>query len=267
MDFQVAISADLNKLTWRVGGPQGSFIQKMVDFFWNVGAPEVEIDRLNEVGALLNPDRIGSWIDMSAKGGMDGGWFFPIKTTLEQSIQATDKPENEPINPAIKTLQQWCKDKDISIIHVIGRDMGAAPPRQTEMRIKLPGMNYEEQLEIAVNAWTTFGLPAIPEEAVKVMKSHTGPNDITLSVVTSVDGFVRIGILVPKPSNETVQGLCKLSVVGGNKDGVLMFENSLGKDSPDYVEYQHLVKGYGYGVYKEGFDVAFHYEIGQESND
>ena len=30
MDYQVAISADLNKLTWRVGGPQSCFIQKMV---------------------------------------------------------------------------------------------------------------------------------------------------------------------------------------------------------------------------------------------
>ena len=41
--------------------------QKMVDFFWNVGAPESEIDMLNEVGAAINPGKIGSWIDMSAR--------------------------------------------------------------------------------------------------------------------------------------------------------------------------------------------------------
>jgi hypothetical protein len=64
----------MQKLTWRTAGPQNVFIQKMVDFFWNVGAPESEIDRLNDVGALINPIRIGSWIDMSGKGGMDGGW-------------------------------------------------------------------------------------------------------------------------------------------------------------------------------------------------
>jgi len=74
MSYHVAISADMNKLTWRVSGPQPVFIQKMVDFFWNVGAPEIEIDRLNDVGAAMNPERIGSWIDMSIKGGMDGGW-------------------------------------------------------------------------------------------------------------------------------------------------------------------------------------------------
>ncbi len=75
IDFEVSTSADMQKLTWRTAGPQNVFIQKMVDFFWNVGAPESEIDRLNDVGALINPIRIGSWIDMSGKGGMDGGWY------------------------------------------------------------------------------------------------------------------------------------------------------------------------------------------------
>jgi hypothetical protein len=32
------------------------------------------LTQLNDVGALINPMRIGSWIDMSAKDGMDGGW-------------------------------------------------------------------------------------------------------------------------------------------------------------------------------------------------
>jgi len=65
--------------------------KKWLIFFWNVGAPEGEIDRLNDVGATLNPERIGSWIDMSAKGGMDGGWFFPVKIPFENASQATDK--------------------------------------------------------------------------------------------------------------------------------------------------------------------------------
>ena len=62
----------------------------MVDFFWNVGAPESEIDRLNDIGALINPVKIGSWIDMSAKGGMDGGWYFPVDMPLKLAIEAAD---------------------------------------------------------------------------------------------------------------------------------------------------------------------------------
>merc|ERR1712137_837727 len=73
VEYQLAISAGMQKLTWRAAGPQSALIQRMVDFFWNVGAPETEIAKLNDVGASINPKRIGSWIDMSAKGGMDGG--------------------------------------------------------------------------------------------------------------------------------------------------------------------------------------------------
>lgn len=60
IEYHISTSANMQKLTWRTSGPQNIFIQKMVDFFWNVGAPESEIDRLNDVGALINPIKIGT---------------------------------------------------------------------------------------------------------------------------------------------------------------------------------------------------------------
>jgi hypothetical protein len=75
-------------------------IQQLVDFFYIVGAPEEvfvfwkknsflllsdslhekkEIEKLNVVGESINPDRIGSWINVSEKGGIDGGWCFTVR--------------------------------------------------------------------------------------------------------------------------------------------------------------------------------------------
>jgi hypothetical protein len=133
IEFHVCTSASMEKLTWRMAGPQNSFIQQMVDFFGNVGAPESEIDRLNDVGALINPMMIGSWIDMSSKGGMDGGWYFPVENTLNLALEAADAGE-----PTTK-VKEWGTRYGISKVYSVGRDMGAAPPRQTELRIKLPG--------------------------------------------------------------------------------------------------------------------------------
>ncbi len=135
IEFHVFISASMQKLTWRTAGPQNIFIQRMVDFFWNVGAPESEIDRLNDVGALINPVKIGSWIDMSGKGGMDGGWYFPVEIPLSLALEAADPGE-----PTVK-VKEWGAKHGIDKCFSIGRDMGAAPPRQTEMRVKLPGKN------------------------------------------------------------------------------------------------------------------------------
>jgi len=258
IDFTVATSADMQKLTWRTSGPQNIFIQKMVDFFWNVGAPESEIDRLNDVGALINPVRIGSWIDMSSKGGMDGGWFFPVDMPLKLAIEAADSGD------ATKKFSAWAESHGINSVYAVGRDMGAAPPRQTEMRIKLPGSTADHQISLGIDAFSAFEFPAIPEDVLRVVKSSAAMG-CNLSVITSSEGFVRLGLMVPKPSTETVLAL--LEIAGGNKSEMALFEGSLHSAGPSFVEYQYLQKGFGYGVYKEGFDIVFHYDVGEETSD
>eukprot|EP01114_Cavostelium_apophysatum_P022601 TRINITY_DN822_c0_g1_i1.p1 TRINITY_DN822_c0_g1~~TRINITY_DN822_c0_g1_i1.p1 ORF type:complete len:482 (-),score=136.28 TRINITY_DN822_c0_g1_i1:109-1554(-) len=259
IEFQVATSADMQKLTWRTSGPQNVFIQKMVDFFWNVGAPESEIDRLNDVGALINPLKIGSWIDMSAKGGMDGGWYFPQDIPLKLAVESSDDGD------AVRRFNTWAEQHNIQNVFTVGRDMGAAPPRQTELKMKVPGNNFDDQLAVGLDAFTAFGFPEIPANALKILRESRPDGPLTLSVITSLEGFVRLGLLAPFPSTETVLALCSIS--GGNHEEMAAFEASLGKERPSYVEYQYLMKNFGYGVYKEGFDIVFHYIVGEEHSD
>jgi len=254
--FEVAISGDMEKLTWRSSGPQHLFIQRMVDFFWNVGAPEAEIDRLNDVGALINPVKIGSWIDMSAKGGMDGGWYFPQEVPMKFALEAGD-----PGDP-ISKVTTWAERNQISRCLCVGRDMGAAPPRQTEIRFEVVGDNFQKKLERSLSAYGEFGFPAIPEEALEILKL-VNPSNLIMSVITSSEGFVRLGLLVPNPPRITVESLCNLS--GGNSEQLFRFEKSIGVTGPEFAEFQYLMEGFGYGVYKEGFDIIFHYKVGEES--
>lgn len=252
IEFQLATSAKCQKLTWRACGPQNAFIQKMVDFFWNVGAPETEIDKLNDVGALINPSKIGSWIDMSEKGGMDGGWYFPVENTIKLALAAGDAGD------PTELVAEWCTNNNVEQSFSVGRDMGAAPPRQTEIFLKLPGNDVNSQIELALDAFSTFQFPAIPEGALNVLreKSNVG---ICLSVITSAEGFVRLGILVPTPSTDCVNELC--SIVNASSSEIHALESAVQVNGPTFVEYQHLTEGYGYGVYNEGFDVVFHYSL------
>jgi len=255
IEFHVFTSASMQKLTWRTAGPQNIFIQRMVDFFWNVGAPESEIDRLNDVGALINPVKIGSWIDMSGKGGMDGGWYFPVEIPLSLALEAADAGE-----PSVK-VKDWGTRHNIDKVYSVGRDMGAAPPRQTEIRVKLPGATFQDQLRQALDAFESFGFPNMPEDALDVLK-NSSVTPLCLSIVTSSEGFVRLGVLQPNPTTDNVLTLCDIS--GANKDDLAAFEGALGSDGPAYAEYQYLMKGFGYSVYKEGFDIIFHYFVGEE---
>jgi len=257
IEYHVTATANMQKLTWRTAGPQFVFIQKMVDFFWNVGAPEPEIDRLNDVGVVINPHRIGSWIDMSAKGGMDGGWFFPVSINVELALQGADP------GAAVESVKAWAGKNRVDDCFYVGRDMGAAPPRQTEIRVVLPGNTFEEQLAVAKDAYSGFEFPEIPKEAMDLLLQYKNPG-LRLSIITSSEGFVRLGLLSPKPKSDLVVKLCE--VVKTPNEDLANFEASLGTEGPDFVEFQYLNPGFGYNVYTEGFDVVFHYFVGLETN-
>jgi len=256
IEFEVSTSLSMEKLKWRTCGPQNMFIQRMVDFFFDVGASESEIDRLNNVGALIEPAKIGSWIEMSDKQGMDGGWYFPVEMPADKAIQAADAGE------AIDKVKEWIQKHKIEACFSIGRDMGAMPPRQTAMKVHLPG-NSEQQLNIALDAFKMFGFPALPDDAVAALRGSS-PASVSLSVITCSEGFVQIGIMTSKPSKDLIAKLCEITK-SDKRAELDTFEKSLGADAPAFVEYQHLMKSFGYGVYKEGFDVILHYHVGEET--
>ena len=247
--FTVTTSADLKKVTWRTSGPQNIFIQKMVDFFWNVGAPESEIDRLNDVGALINPVQIGSWIDMSSKDGMDGGWYFPVPMPLALCIEAADAGD-----PTVK-LAEWAQRHGVEQCLSVGRDMGAAPPRQTEFRLALPGATASAQLDVALAAYASFGFPAIPDALLNVFKAGQVPG-LLLSVVTSSDGFVRMGVLAPTPTNADIAALCAGCNASETQLRQFMAE-AFGDKHPAFQEISFLQPPFGYNVYAESWCVGF----------
>lgn len=248
----LVMTTDLTQLSWRVYGPQNVLIQEMVDFFWNVGAPEQEIDRLNDVGGLINPLTIGSWIDMSTKGGMDGGWVFPVTVPMLDALKACD--EGSPLTK----LSNWTKDHHIEECITVGRDMGASPPRQTEIRFAITGDNFDARLNLAMNAYKAFSFPAIPDSFIAVLRQWNPPT-MHLSVITSSDGFVRIGMILPDPDKNIVTQLCNIQ--GTNPQGILAFQQKMKIERPAYVEFQFLMESFGYGVYNEGLNVVFHYNL------
>lgn len=141
----------------------------------------------------------------------------------------------------------------------------------------------------------------LPDDMLGMIRQS--PRDgLCMSVITSSDGFVRLGLLCPLPDRVRVTSSSLLSphpssffflsilalclllflssysnllqavvdqlcvIGGGNPDQLQQFEQALGVDGPAYAEYQYLMKGFGYGVYKEGFDVVFHYDVRASSS-
>jgi hypothetical protein len=246
LSLTLSTTPDMSELTWRVIGPQQSLIQEMVDFFWNVGAPDEEIDRLNNIGGVINPANIGSWIDMSTLGGMDGGWIFPGDMAIHDGLEACDEGE------ARTKLENWLKNNGISNGILLARDMGASPPRQTEIRFALNN-DFPKNFELIVNALKSFSVPEMPSDYQKTIKKW-GPKKAEVSVVTSSEGFVRVGLIFPDPSHEVVEAL------GGHNRPYMDFQKNI-KREPSLLEVQYLMSGFGYAVYQEGYKIKFNYAL------
>jgi hypothetical protein len=152
--------------------------------------------------------------------------YFPVEIPFKLAIEAADPGD------AVKTFAEWAEKHNITNAYTVGRDMGAAPPRQTEIRFRVSGNTFEEQVAVSIDAFSTFGFPQIPDDAMKVLKESKTNEPLCLSVITSSEGFVRLGLMVPKPTTEIVLSLC--SIAGGNPDEMSSFEAALGKVKMDF---------------------------------
>ena len=216
-------------------------IQQLVDFFYIVGAPEEEIEKLNIVGEKINPDKIGSWINVSELGGIDGGWCFTYTIDIKLALTSVEEGQS------VDTLLSWCEKHNVVDCYYLARDMGAEPPRQTEVKIQVPNKN-ENQLEIVLDAYDMCGFPHPPEEAIKVLKQA---ERLDLAINITEEEFVRISVIIPNPKEEFIK---------------LFAPNELDKiqkglGSVCGLEFQYLKEDYGYSVYQEGFDVHVNYKI------
>lgn len=178
---------------------------------------------------------------------MDGGWFFPVDVPIKFALEASDA--GDPVN----RLAQWAEENGIQRCLSVGRDMGAAPPRQTEIRFLVTGESFDEQLNRALSAFEAFGFPMLPgtnlsnlyilfashipiaDEMLSLIRASPRPG-LAISVITSSEGFVRLGLLTPEPDRNIVEQLCQVG--GGAPAQLIQFEQSLGVNGPAYAEYQ-----------------------------
>jgi len=207
---------------------------------------------------------------MSKIGGMDGGWFFPVPLSLKIALESCDPdaPENvsagsDESGHAVKKFTQWTEQNKIDDCIYVGRDMGAAPPRQTELRVRLNQQSVAEQLNAAVLAFKTFKFPDIPNNILVILRQFTNPG-LILSVITSSEGFVKIGILFPNTNWNVALQLIEegRKFTDGQPAPMDMFNklnNGFKTSGPEFIEFQYLNPGFGYNVYREEFNVFVHY--------
>jgi len=243
--IEVSISGDMQQLHWESTTSSKSVLPSISKFFNDVGAPESEVEFFNSRIKELNPSHIGSWIDVSMADGMDGGWKLVTNSiSIDNALKNSD-------GEFPQKIRQWANKYKLTPA-IIVRDVGESLPRPSELRFCFDETGREKCLE----AWSYFGIPSISKEFLDLLQSAANWN-VVINFTT--ESIVRLGIQAVIKDKTHFHQLC--STNGNNKEKLIQFGTALGKEIPNIVEFQYLIDSFGYGVYKEGFDLHFIYNI------
>ena len=265
--YRALANADFSLTEWAMDGPQNAVVQRMVDFFWAVGAPAHQIDLLNDAGVRLNPARLGSWTRLSAAGAMDAGWAFCERVPLDAALAAVGRGEGA------QAVAQWAAAHGVAACRELTHDVSGIPPQTTQLRVELPGADAASQLAVAADALARFRMPPLPEAAATLLcgsqqegaaqPAPAEPLQLVLSLTETT--VTAAGLYVPAPSAALVPPL--LDFAHGSKDTYERFATGIGSPVPQFVLVTCTAPGAGNTMYKEGFDVLFGWNVGEETLD
>lgn len=228
----VSISADLDKLTWRVAGATEQFLPRVRQYIQDLGTPDEEAQRLDNVVSELNPAQIGGWIE-ATPDGIDGGWYLPEEFSMEQVLKFVGDSK------ACEKVQAWARGHLVDMCQRLERAAATDSP-YTRLLLALPGDGKEQQLAAGLDLFLELSVQAPPEMALQALRDAAGP--LGLCVGLSATGTVSLGLLGARP--ETRQVVQMSMALGIENDRALAaFEGSMGVQGATYLEYCQAAEG------------------------
>ncbi len=119
------------------------------------------------------------WLRLAADAVTTRCFTFPIN--LETAIDSVEK------GPICDEIKAWGRKNGVLECFYLARDMGAEPPRQTEIRCKLEPGNAWEQ---AMLVYDLAGFPYPPNDAIAAIQAA---EDVYVAINITEEEFVVRG--------------------------------------------------------------------------
>jgi hypothetical protein len=229
---EVAVSADVQRITLSATAPASQLLTRTARFLAEADVTDAEMQHFAKACDQLEPDRLGSWLEIGPQG-IDGGWLMPGPLTLE-AVRAF-APEGEPH----EQLMAWASDHGIETCMMIKRSVGETAA-YTELLLPLPSGDARTQLEAALAGFDAVGAVGLPQGFRDAVQRHArGP--MALSAWLVKDGLAKIGLMLTTPTTELQMSLLEAA---GQADAELdRFMAELGEVVPQRMEIQELADG------------------------
>jgi hypothetical protein len=242
--YLTMLGSDLSRLWWGAWGHPRGFVPKMADYFKLCNIAKSDETVIDELGAALEPELVGSWVAVWG-GKVVTGWHF------------WDPHPWEKLEPLFGTHEAKFQLKKFVTDHGIGRIerfMQAIGDAFSEVEVSLPGETVDEQLAAASLGFEHFTGAPLPPTIIDVMRNAKSPG-VDLSVRIRGGQIVRCAASVPGLDMTAVKELCTAAGTGYD-DKLERLVSTLSAEGVDRVEYGRAGLHAGVDVFIEPTESA-----------
>lgn len=223
--LDVTLSGRGDRFAVRALGPADRMIPGMAEFFGDMGASPDALERLGALGATLDPDTLGSWLEVR-DGAANGGWWVDAGSLAHLEAFLDDGAQWE-------ALRDWAQASGVEIFLEAGRSV-ADGEGQLIATFPLPGDDALGQVQSALSLFDALGAAQPPDDALAALMNgrHDG---LEATLWLAPGGVVKSGLRALQPSLSLVIELAEASG-GANLDLVAQVQGLLLMDDPWAVE-------------------------------
>jgi hypothetical protein len=244
VSYLAMLGSDLQRVWWGAWGDPRGFVPKMADYFKLCNIARSDAALLDQVGELLEPKLVGSWIGV-AGGKVVTGWHFwdPHDWSKIEAMFGTHEAKYQ--------IKKWVDDHQVGRIERFTQSIGESAFSEVELAV--PGATIDDQVNAIDAAFTSFTGGPLPPALVTGLRAITSPQ-FALAFRIRGGKITRLGALIPGISIDDIQRMC-----GDARVGV---EPRLGKlvgalgEGIARVEYGRAGDRAGVDVYLEPTDAA-----------
>jgi len=244
VNYLAMLGSDLRRVWWGAWGHPGGFVPKMADYFKLCNIQKSDAALLDQIGEVLEPELVGSWIGVWG-GKVTTGWHFwdPKPWSKVESLFGTHEAKFQ--------IKRFVEDSHIERIERFSQSIGDSA--FSEIELAMPGETVDEQVAALSRGFQHFTGAPLDASLIDRFRSITAPY-FALSVRMRGGAVTRVGALAPGIAMDDIAKLCTDAKIGLDEKAPKLV-GALG-EGISRVEYGRAGDRAGIDVYLEPGDAA-----------
>ncbi len=239
VSYLAMLGSDLRRVWWGAWGDPRGFVPRMADYFKLCNIAKSDAHLLDQIGELLEPQLVGTWIGVWG-GRVTTGWHFwdPQPWAKVESMFGTHEAKYQ--------LKKWVDDHHIERIERFTQSIGDEAFSEVEFAIS--GETVDEQVAALSAGFVHFTGAPLATAIVDRLRAAPVPQ-FSLALRIRGGHVVRCGGLAPGIALDAIEHLARDAGIGvDDKLGKLV--GALG-EGISRVEYGRAGERAGVDVYLE----------------